>query len=534
MLSIFAVACCAGLSACSEGGAAETTVRADVIIIDGMKAFGDKERPPVEFAHDKHTEALAAKNKDCSTCHLQQENGYLSPLYQRLANTTRQEVMDIYHGGCIDCHTERKAENAEAKAGPVTCGDCHRNEPLFRLSRRPAGMDKSLHYRHVAAGQDKCEACHHIYDEASKKLIYVKGKENSCRDCHRSQEKDDVDSYRTAAHSSCIQCHLQTTTTRPGEPHGPVACSGCHDAERQAAYAVIEDPPRLMRGQPDFVLLSAPEAERESSKLNTVPFSHVGHEGFNQSCRVCHHESMQACSDCHTLQGEEKGGSVTLQQAMHDINSTHSCIGCHERHKTEIGCAGCHDQMEQARLSEHSCMICHAGPAPDEVETVRSQYTTLDDFRPKPGDVELSFTVDDIPEQVTIDVISKRYDRIIAGEYDPVAMPHRRIVNTLRKHIEDNKIAVYFHGHEDVVCQGCHHHGSIGRRPALCENCHGEPFKENDLFKPGLYGAYHRQCVGCHVSMKLQNESDCTYCHKDQAAVLDEATSRQARRGSRP
>ena len=44
--------------------------RADIIRIDAMQAFGKLERPPVTFLHQKHTEALAAQNKDCSACHL--------------------------------------------------------------------------------------------------------------------------------------------------------------------------------------------------------------------------------------------------------------------------------------------------------------------------------------------------------------------------------------------------------------------------------------------------------------------------------
>ena len=53
-------------------GPVEPTVqkRADIIRIDSMQAFGKLERPPVTFLHQKHTEALAAQNKDCSTCHM--------------------------------------------------------------------------------------------------------------------------------------------------------------------------------------------------------------------------------------------------------------------------------------------------------------------------------------------------------------------------------------------------------------------------------------------------------------------------------
>ena len=111
-------------------------------------------------------------------------------------------------------------------------------------------------------------------------------------------------------------------------------------------------------------------------------------------------------------------------------------------------------------------------------------------------------------------------------------MPHGKIINKLKEHIRNNKMATYFHGHEDVVCQGCHHHGSIGRRPALCENCHAKPFNAGDLFKPGLYGAYHRQCLGCHVSMDLQKKSDCTVCHEKNDNVEEAKTSGLEGRGN--
>ena len=66
--------------------------RADIIHIDSMKAFGKLERPPVTFLHQKHTEALAKKNKDCTACHLV-ENNRLVPQYMRLKSTAKQEVM---------------------------------------------------------------------------------------------------------------------------------------------------------------------------------------------------------------------------------------------------------------------------------------------------------------------------------------------------------------------------------------------------------------------------------------------------------
>ena len=44
--------------------------RADIIRIDSMNVFGKLEKAPVTFLHQKHTEALDKKNKDCSACHV--------------------------------------------------------------------------------------------------------------------------------------------------------------------------------------------------------------------------------------------------------------------------------------------------------------------------------------------------------------------------------------------------------------------------------------------------------------------------------
>jgi len=421
------------------------------------------------------------------------------------ADRDTDDLEALYHDNCIDCHNEQ-AEAGNA-SGPVACGECHKTDRAYTSSWQPFEFDKSLHYRHVKSQESKCENCHHEYNEETKTLIYVKGKEAPCRDCHREQTEDNRSSFRLAAHSACIGCHRKTTREAANTASGPLFCGGCHDPERQKMIAVVDDPPRLDRGQPDFVLLSAPATELESSKLNTVPFSHIGHEQFTATCRVCHHETLAKCSDCHTLWGDDKGSNVTLQQAMHKMASEHSCVGCHNTHKSDTECAGCHDLMEQGRLTEHACNICHAGPAPPDLETSRSRYHSLDQFRPDPAAVELTFTAEEIPDTVTIGSLAK--------EFEPVKMPHGQIVRKLAEHIENSRIATHFHGHEDVVCQGCHHHGSIGRKPALCENCHREPFNTSDLFRPGLYGAYHRQCMGCHVSMNLPKSSDCGVCHED-------------------
>lgn len=494
---------------CTEPRVALPEARADVIVIDSLRAFGVLDRPAVVFLHDKHTEALAEQDQDCETCHIALEDGRLSPRLGRLGDESRDTVMEVYHDRCVSCHTETAA--AGRTAGPVTCGECHALRPSRVSSRQPMGFDRSLHDRHGQKLGDQCDLCHHKYDEAADSLIYVKGEETTCRYCHGPLRDGDTPSLSEAAHWACIGCHL------PRNDAGPADCAGCHDAERQRQITVLEHPRRLDRGQPNFVLLRANAQDSGRVKVNTVPFPHEEHEDFNPTCRVCHHTDMAPCADCHTLQGSEDSRGVTLQRAMHAMDSDHSCIGCHDRQKSDLGCAGCHSLMEQGRPSEHGCAACHAGPPPDRVSAVEDRYTSMAPFRPSPREQRLSFAIRDIPDSVTVGLLSEKYE--------PVVFPHRQIVDRLLEYIRDSRIASHFHGHEDVVCQGCHHHSPVGSIPPLCESCHGEPFNEAEPFKPGLYGAYHRQCLGCHQSMHLEKPAECEGCHAEKAAPATGASS---------
>jgi hypothetical protein len=231
---------------------------------------------------------------------------------------------------------------------------------------------------------------------------------------------------------------------------------------------------------------------------------------------------METCVECHTLAGNEHTQGVTLQQAMHSMSSEHSCVGCHDREKAEVNCAGCHDLMEQGRLTEHACTVCHTGPLPAALTESNETFTDMTQFRPDPDEYRLSFADGDVPETVTIGTLSEKYE--------PAALPHRQIVDKLMEHIADSKIATHFHGDEDVVCQGCHHHSPVSQKPPRCESCHGVPFNESDPFKPGLFGAFHRQCIGCHESMQIEKPAttDCVGCH---ALKPTQAAGETQRRG---
>lgn len=501
--------------------------RADVIIIDSLVLFGRLEKSPVEFLHDLHTQALAPKNKDCNTCHLSKNQG-IFPKFKRLEDTDRTLVMNIYHTGCISCHGEMNL--AQEKTGPIDCDGCHTGKEKYLFSRQPMGFDKSLHFTHSQAHQNRCDKCHHGYDETKKELFYEKGKEGTCRYCHGEKTEENRISMGQASHLACINCHINTEVKPESTP--PITCAGCHDPleqqklEQQRITKQIQIP-RMDRNQPDLVLLKPefqdPIVEGTKSRMDFVPFDHKAHEASNDTCRVCHHESLQPCNVCHTLNGSSNGISppdtppdtglgrkgVTLERAMHTFDSTKSCQGCHDASKQEKNCAGCHAGMGQPReMQTEACLNCHSVP----VESLEKSSTQDDEISLARSALQygkerkMTYSLDDIPDVVRIQRLSQKYEA--------VDFPHQQVVNGLRARIKGNGLSGFFHNGDETICQGCHHNSPASLHPPQCQSCHSNQWDEKIPLKPGILGAYHRQCMGCHQQMNIEKPMGCTECHK--------------------
>lgn len=513
----FVVALCffIGLAVQGGGSAGDSAeristdnARPDIIAIDVLKRFGPLERPAVQFLHDAHTEALAKEKKDCLSCHSKEEK-YLSPKFKRLMDSDREAVMDIYHRECIGCHMD--TAGAGKKSGPLVCAGCHSNKPLYTSSRQPMGFDKSLHFRHSKSQGKKCEVCHHAYDEKNKKLYYAKGEEGTCRYCHRKETEEKRVAMSLAAHLSCIQCHRETLARK--KQAGPTQCGGCHDRDAQLGIEKIQELPRMERKQPDFTLLRISKdslPQPEELRMQPVPFDHKAHETYNDTCRICHHETLKACNTCHTQIGSQEGKWVNIETAMHVKTAEKSCIGCHERSKMKKNCAGCHGWMARAsKPADQSCKSCHrefspeAAPPELQLDEKRLAAMMLNARVP----VSETYPEMDIPEKVTIKALSEKYE--------PVELPHRKIVRKLVSGVQEEPLARFFHREPGTLCQGCHHHSPPAKKPPKCGSCHGKPFDKADLFKPGLMGAYHRQCMECHEQMGIEKPAsrDCTGCH---------------------
>jgi hypothetical protein len=501
---------CSGNYGAKGPSESEMQQRPDIIQIDSMQQFGKLERPTVTYLHQKHTEALEKKNKDCKACHLTEKDRLVFK-YMRLDDSSPNAVMDVYHSNCIACHQQTAAANE--KSGPLTCGECHRERTDLVSIWQPMGMDKSLHYRHIKAQDKKCERCHHQYNEVTKKLFYAKGKEATCRYCHREVKEKNRISTQQAFHLECINCHRKTLAQF--KDAGPITCGGCHNPAEQKLIEKLKEVPRIQRNQPDTVFVrdskSGIKDSRKTTRMKMVPFNHKSHEAYNDTCRVCHHADLNACVQCHTLEGTKEGNFVALEASMHRLNVKMSCLGCHEMSQRAPECAGCHISIAKTRQQEASaCKACHMADVTQVVESL--QYTNEKELAAMYLNARKPLTelhaLSDIPETVEI--------KSLMNQYESVKMPHRKIIQTLSNNIKDSRLVAYFHADKNTLCQGCHHNSPAAKKPPNCASCHGRPFEEQDLFKPGLKAAYHRQCMACHEAMGRAKPvaTNCVACHQ--------------------
>jgi len=456
------------------------------VVMQFPEAMGPMERPSVEFDHARHSAALMQEG--CTACHPVDDKGLTPRLTATIEVGDRDSLVDAFHETCTGCHKQRAA--ASLPAGPLTCGECHARRTAGTSTRAPMTFDYSLHGRHAQAYPEKCDPCHHVYDEAEKVLKYEKDKEEACHSCHGAEDEERKLSLANASHRACISCHLGRV--RDELEAGPVLCVGCHDPEHRRGMTVLEEIPRLVRGQPDTCWIVAADA-----RSRTVSFNHKAHEPLTTSCSTCHHQTLKPCKDCHTLMGAEAGAGITLAQAYHAPASGHSCVGCHQGEIQEAACSGCHHVLTQPP-GPRSCAICHDGlqPGPSPFEAPP----------PVPAEVALAAlpsTSDDYPETVVIDALADRYE--------PSTLPHAKIVGKLDAAVRESALAGRFHAATDTLCSGCHHESPMGTRPPPCRACHGDA-AEAVLDMPDLKVAYHRQCLGCHLEMGIDKQG-CTDCH---------------------
>jgi hypothetical protein len=127
-----------------------------------------------------------------------------------------------------------------------------------------------------------------------------------------------------------------------------------------------------------------------------------------------------------------------------------------------------------------SCKTCHICDVPTKqnpclVGCPRGQMITVHQ------------TAADAPDVIKIDILENKYA--------PVMFTHKI-------HSQMSQMA--------GGCASCHHFNNVG--PILkCQSCHEAKRKREDISKPDLQGAFHRQCIQCHRAWS--HTTDCTFCH---------------------
>ena len=129
------------------------------------------------------------------------------------------------------------------------------------------------------------------------------------------------------------------------------------------------------------------------------------------------------------------------------------------------------------------CQSCHTCERPTYEKPC---LKILPDFTRRKG-ITVYHSAEDAPELLKID--------ILANLYEPTIFTHKL-------HAEMASMS--------GGCVSCHHFNPPGRI-AGCHECHDAKATGTELGKPGLKGAYHRQCLNCHREWSHRNE--CTVCH---------------------
>ena len=150
------------------------------------------------------------------------------------------------------------------------------------------------------------------------------------------------------------------------------------------------------------------------------------------------------------------------------------------------------DDVHHAQMALN-CQQCHICPKP----TYEKPCLKLMPEFTREG-ITIFNTAEDAPEIIKIDALR--------DQYEPSIFTHKL-------HAE---MAFMSGG-----CVSCHHFNPPGR-VLTCGECHEASLLREDLSKPGLKGAYHQQCLNCHL--EWSHTTNCTACHANRGSSEATAT----------
>ncbi len=454
--------------------------------------YGDLDRHPVRFDHDRHTKQLG--DDACGRCHHEKDvrSGKLE--YKKGHEYTCETchgarehdgirgLTDAFHDTCLTCHRERSQE--KKNTGPRTCAGCHVKGPLPERVE-PVTFEHAWHMS-VMESDDSCGACHHVWDEKAGKLVYAKGKEAACDTCHGEPSAKYVKTNLVnAVHGACVKCHREGKA-RGAKKVGPKVCAGCHEPKnypRPYTEPTVQKQPHFEKA--DLILIGRPDAV-----MPGVPFNHKQHQTKTPDCIVCHTTHVFAMADytenlaylgercnlCHSAAKDAMPEDVRKRLSMglspeaayHDEKAPASCIGCHKARNTK------------GPKQFKACSSCHSGEK--GLEAMKKGLPN------SPAPPEETKWPEKGPDVYLI--------QELARDYEPVQFPHA-----------DHKAMA-------IKCETCHHHVKpTMKKTPRCKTCHKRAFDPGKPNKPHVVGADHQRCMGCHRNMGLGPVA-CKKCHQ--------------------
>ncbi len=140
--------------------------------------------------------------------------------------------------------------------------------------------------------------------------------------------------------------------------------------------------------------------------------------------------------------------------------------------------------------TSNDCAACHSCASPTH------ENPCLQSCKRHGAQFKGQHTTDEGPEIVVIDQL--------ASLYGPVVFAHR------------------LHAGMSAMtggCTNCHHYSPATGKVPPCRQCHEPTRATTDLRQPALKGAYHRQCINCHLDWSHENA--CGFCHEQAVAKAD-------------
>lgn len=102
-----------------------------------------------------------------------------------------------------------------------------------------------------------------------------------------------------------------------------------------------------------------------------------------------------------------------------------------------------------------------------------------------------------------------------------MAVPDNILINEIEREYQGVDFSHKLHADMTAMRNGCQecHHLQKTEEISACKQCHPAEVTGEQLNQPGLKGAYHRQCLGCH--QEWSGETACEMCHAKKSSPHD-------------